>query len=193
MKLERDSEAIESFRAYLEHASELDAGERRQMQTDLGTLTTGVVHLVLQADHPGAQITDVRVPVRGERVVNSYGPMKDRLELGIRAGHHRITLKVDGFEDAVWEFDAQAGSTLNKTFTLKKTQTLAATAGEPGKPGSESPIQASAATPGMPASVYVGAAVTGAFLAGGAITGALALSKGKDYKSANDGSNPSNA
>jgi tellurite resistance protein len=39
-------------------------------------------------------INDVRVPVRGERVSNQYGPVNGSIQIGVRAGHHVMTIQL---------------------------------------------------------------------------------------------------
>jgi hypothetical protein len=186
MKLERDGEAIDAYSNYLARASDLDPSEAKQITTDLQTLKTGVVKLNLTVEPAGAMLNDVRVPVRGERVVNQYGPINGSLHVGVRAGHHIMTLRLAGMEDASWEFDAPAGAVDNKKFTLRKAGTsgaVAATAKDTG---------ASENRP-VPGGVYIGLAATGALAIGGTITGLMALSKSSDYKAKNDGSDPAAA
>ena len=96
MKLERDGEAIDAYTSYLTHAADLDPTEAKQVQTDLMTLKAGVVKLALTVEPSGATVNDVRVPVRGERVINQYGPTKGPLNIGIRAGHHIMTVRMAG-------------------------------------------------------------------------------------------------
>jgi len=107
MKLERDGEAIEAFNKYLaEGGKDLDREERAQVERDLKTLQAGLVSLALSFEPAGAILTDERVPVSGSSVVNRYGPVAASQGFGLRAGHHRLTLEADGYERAVWEFDA---------------------------------------------------------------------------------------
>src|SRR5262249_40115770 len=78
MNLERDGESIEEYQTYLEHAAELDPAEVKQIQTDLATLTAGIVKVTLNVDQPGVSITDSRMPTRGDKVTNLYGPLQGK-------------------------------------------------------------------------------------------------------------------
>jgi hypothetical protein len=188
MKLERDGEAIEAYTNYLAHSAELDPAEARQVATDLQTLKTGVVKLTVTVAPTGAMLNDVRVPIRGERVINQYGPLTGPITLGLRPGHHQITLKLAGMDDFTWELDASAGSVETKEIALKKTE---ATSPKPAvTPTAPAPLhteKSDTASRPVPTGVYIGLAASGAFLAAGAITGAMALSKNSEYQSVNDG------
>lgn len=182
MKLERDGEAIEAYTNYLAHATDLDPGEAKQVSIDLQTLKSGVVKLSLGAEPPGAMVNDVRVPVRGERVVNQYGPVNGTLQIGVRAGHHVMTVRLPGLEDATWEFDAPAGAVDSKQFSLHKSALAGGSAASPNAkdtaPSDPRPV---------PTGVYIGLAATGALAIGGSITGLLAMGKQSDFKTQNDG------
>ncbi len=78
MKLERDEEAIQAYEKYIAWGKELDPSELAQVKTDLDTLKAGVAYLTVTSDPPGAKIVDVRLPVRGERVMNTLRPVAHR-------------------------------------------------------------------------------------------------------------------
>jgi hypothetical protein len=141
-----------------------------------------VVKLALTIDPAGATVNDVRVPVRGERVINQYGPASGPLNIGIRPGHHIITVRLAGMEDSTWEFDVTAGASESKRISLHKPSSGAATtvAGSPGK-------DSGVTNRPVPTGVYVGLAVTGALAIGGAVTGSMALGKRSEYNTQNDG------
>ncbi len=71
----------------------------------------------------------------------------------------------------------------------------ATTAGPAATPAAaaQTPPGTEGGTRPTPTGVYVGAAVTGAFVVGAAVTGVLALGKHSDFNKANDGSDPSKA
>ena len=170
MRLERDGEAIDAYSRYLREVAEIDPEERAQIVRDLQTLTVGVVRITLEASPPGAMILDERVPVRGPRVTNAYGPVNGKIEIGVRPGHHVFTAKLAGREDAQWEVEAYAGTKDQHSFVLK----------EPPKappPGVTAP-QADR-SPSMLGPIIVTAA-GGAMLVAGGITGVVALSKTSD-------------
>ncbi len=186
MKLERDGEAIEAYQKYLSGGgATLAPEEREQFQRDLGTLQAGVVKLSLDVSVPGASISDERVPVTGSPVRNSYVPDGQHLEIGVRAGHHKITASAPGYEPAVWEMEAVSGAGQAHTFELKRP---APTTG----PATGGGAVSSAERP-TPTGVYVGLAATGVFAVGAGVMGALALGKKSDFDDANKGDDVSNA
>jgi hypothetical protein len=187
MKLERDGEAIEAFQKYLSGgAATLAPEEREQFQRDLGTLQAGVVKLTIDLNVPGATITDERVPVTGSAVRNTYVPEGQHLEIGVRAGHHKITASAPGYPPLVWEMEAVSGVAQTHAFELERlpVPTIGPTPGDGPTRSAERPI---------PTGVYVGLAATGVFAVGAGVMGGLALAKHSDYESNNDGTNPSAA
>lgn len=184
MKLERDGEAIEAFQKYLAGgAATLAPEERDQFQRDLGTLQAGVVKLSIDLNLPGVVISDERVPVTGSAVRNSYTPDGQHLEIGVRAGHHKITASAPGYEAAVWEFEAVSGAPQAHTFELKRP--VPSTGPAPGA--------GSTSTRPTPTGVYIGLATTGVFAVGAGVVGALALGKKSEFDDANKGTNVSKA
>ena len=166
MKLERDGEAIAAYGRYLKEVGDIDPEERAQIERDIQTLTTGVARVVFDVDVMDARIIDVRVPTRGDRVTNTYGPIHGRLEIGERPGDHQVTVKADGFEDATWEFEARAGHGEAHSFAMKKRE-APLIVGPAALPMRESPSV-------LPVVVM---GVGGAMLVTGAVTGLVALSK----------------
>jgi len=187
LKLERDGEAIEDFRKYLEGGKDqIDPAERAQMERDLMTTQAGVVYLSIKSDPPGALIVDERQPLAGRAVVNRYELAADgTLRIGVRRGRHRVTAKLDGYNDGLWEFDAEPGAEQTHEFTLVKVNQ--APAAVPGAPPATMPASPAATRRPIPVPVFVGAAATGALLVGSGVVGILALGKNSDFKKANDG------
>jgi hypothetical protein len=119
MKLERDGEAVDAFTKYLaQSGKELDREERTQVERDLKTLQAGVVTLAVTFEPKGATLTDERIPTSGSPIVNRYGPVGGSESLGLRPGHHRLTVELEGHEKAVWEFEAMPKQQLSHAFTL---------------------------------------------------------------------------
>ncbi len=170
MKLERDGEAIEAYSHYLREVSDIDADERAQIVRDLQTLGVGVVHVTMTIDQPDVIVSDVRIPVKGERITNVYKPENGRIHAGLRAGHHLISVRKQGFQDATWEFDALAGSKESYDFKLKPV----AVAAPPPPPRRSGPSVAP----------WIVAGVGVAMLGGGTVTGILSLGKTKDIERA---------
>ena len=170
MRLERDGEAIDAYSRYLREVPDIDPEERAQIVRDLQTLSVGIVRITLEVSPPGAMVLDERVPVRGPRVTNAYGPVNGKLEIGVRPGHHIFTAKLAGREDAQWEVEAYAGTKDQHTFTLKEPPPRAPQPGafvvSPERPSAVGPIIVTAAG--------------GAMLVAAGITGIVALNKTSD-------------
>lgn len=116
-KLERDGEALAAFEKYLaEGGQELDDEERAQFERDAQTLRAAMVRLKLSSDPPGAVILDERLPQAGGVIRNRYSALNEGTELGVRAGHHRITASLPGRPDVVWEVELQPGQTVEHVF-----------------------------------------------------------------------------
>lgn len=181
MKLERDSEAIASFKKYLaEGGKRVDADERAQFQRDLSTLESRVALLVLQTDPPGGTIEDERHPASGQAIRNSYtadGP----LQIGVRPGRHRFTAKLAGRVDAVWEVELSPRQQASHTFTLPEPVAGAPVtpppAAPPPSPTMVADTHSAKSSNGMRTGAYVafGAGVVG--LGIGTIFGLSAKSK----------------
>jgi hypothetical protein len=167
MRLERDGEAIDAYSRYLREVPDIDPEERAQIVRDLQTLTVGVARVKLEVNAPGAMVIDERIPVRGDRVTNAYGPVNGKIEIGIRPGHHVFTAKLAGYENATWELEAYAGAKEQHTFVLKERAPVT-----PVGPRREQ----KASITGPVIVLSAGAAM----LVGGAVTGAIALSKTND-------------
>jgi hypothetical protein len=178
MKLERDGEAIKAFEAYLEGAPDVRAAERRQIERDLKTLRATVVWLDLDVQPEGTSVVDERVPVHGEAVVNRYGPLARKSELGVRRGPHRLTFSKTGFRSHAVEIDASA----NRAVSIRLAPINAAEKPQPPPP--------SDSIPPMPLSAIVVASATGAVVIAAAITGGLALERHDAFEAENDGTNP---
>lgn len=170
MRLERDGEAIDAYSRYLREVADIDAEERAQIVRDLQTLTVGVARITIEVNEPGAMILDERVPVRGARVTNAYGPVNGKIEIGVRPGHHVFTAKLAGREDSPWEVEAYAGGKEKHAFVLKEPARATPASGmmtvRDEKPSMTGPIVA----------VSAGAAM----LVAGGITGIVALNKTND-------------
>jgi len=169
MRLERDGEAIDAYSRYLREVPDVDPEERAQIVRDLQTLSVGLVRITLEVSPPGAMVLDERVPVRGARVTNAYGPVNGKLEIGVRPGHHVFTAKLAGREDAQWEVEAYAGTKDQHTFTLK----------EPPRASQPGPLVAPPERPSAVGPIIVTAA-GGAMLVAAGITGIVALNKTSD-------------
>ncbi len=169
MKLERDGEAIDAYARYLREVPDIDPDERAQIVRDLQTLTVGVARITVQVNKPGVRIVDVRIPVRGERVTNLYGPVDGKLTMGLRPGHHVITARLAGHEESTWEIEAYAGGREEASLLLREKVVPSA-----------APVTVERPAGNIAPWVVMG--VGGAMLAAGAITGVVALGKTRDLE-----------
>jgi hypothetical protein len=182
LKLERDGEAIAAYTKYLEEGGDqLDAEERAQVTRDLQMLKSGLVEVTVTSNPPGITLRDERFPDAGPSVINRYVLAAGEQKLGLHPGRHRIVAHLDGYEDQIWNLDAQASVPVTYTFDLKKIE-------QPATPVSVVPPtsadQAPRARP-VPISVFILAGAGVALAGGGLATGLMAKSKRDDYDSAN--------
>jgi hypothetical protein len=182
MKLERDDEAIASYEKYLAEGKDLTRPEVQQITSDLATLRSSVAHVVVESDPPGAEIIDVRVPVRGERVLNSYGTAAQSTKLGLHEGSHQVTARLDGYRDQTWDVEVAGGKDLppHKFVFTKEAPATSMNMYAPSSP----PIVISRP---VPARVWIGVAATGALAVAAGVTGLLAIGKHSDFDNENDG------
>jgi len=96
-----------------------------------------------------------------------------KIEIGIRPGHHLVTAKLEGYEDATWELDAYAGSREKHAFVM---QTKVVAQPQPGLT-----VQPARRSPSVVPWIVAGAG--GVMMIGGAITGVVALGKTNDIES----------
>jgi hypothetical protein len=140
-ELERDGEAIDAFKSYLERGGkDLSPEERKQFAEDLEVLEAGYSTVKLRTDPAGAWIVDERLPETGEPIINRYGPTDGELELRVRAGHHRIRAEINGYETGAWEFSDAPGRASAHEFVLRSESA-------PPSPEEPVPVEAPRAAP----------------------------------------------
>ncbi len=181
MKLERDGEAIEAFEKYLaEGGGQLDPDEKAQVERDLTTLASGVVRLTLSSDPPGAQLLDERFPATGNVIQNSYGPLDSSTVIGLHPGRHRITARLPGKKETVWEVELSPKQHQSYVFELEDAAST--TAG----PRPESATLSTADAPrgnGLRIGSYIALGVSVVGVGAGTF---FALSAKKNYDDGND-------
>lgn len=185
MKLERDDEAIQAFRCYLDVVADVPAAEREQFSKDVATLEQGSAAITITIEPAGATVSDERVAVRGSRIINRYPSPTTTFTTRVRAGHHVVNIELAGHDTVTWEFDAQAGGVLEHRVTLVPTKA------DVPPPPPQPPVMPMSRP--MPTSVYVALGATGAAVVGGVIVGVLALGKKSDFDALNDGTRQSEA
>ncbi len=170
-KIERDKEAITAFESYLkEGGDEVAPDERAQIERDLLTLKTGLLLVTVSSEPPGATIVDVRTPIQGTEVRNSFGEASTPKELGLRHGHHVVIARLRGYLDQQWEFDATGSAMPPHVFRMERPASNMVSFVR------ERPI---------PAAAYVSGIVTLGLAGTGALLGIVALQKHKDFDAAN--------
>jgi hypothetical protein len=190
LTLERDGEAIEAYKEYLAGGGEADlsAKGRKQIETDIATLSASLVKVEIEAEPAELTLVDERKNTKGTLLINNYEVKGGKASLGLHPGRHRITAEAPGYISDEWTIDAAPGSSHAHAFklvTAKKTEATPAVA-PPSTiktPVTEPPKPAARKTP---TAVYVGAIATGVFAVGATVTGLMALSKETNYKNAPD-------
>lgn len=124
MKLERDGEAIQAFRGYLEQGGkELSKAERAQFQSDLDTLSATAGTVTIVGLPAGTRVTDVRSPNQGSDIKNNYEvPEGGLLVLYVRPGAHRFTAQWDAGEPQTHELEITARGTHEVKFEAAKPE-----------------------------------------------------------------------
>ncbi|MCA9623118.1 MAG: hypothetical protein KC731_29065 [Myxococcales bacterium] len=177
MKLERDGEAIEAFRRYLEEVDDIPAREKRQVERDLTTLSTSIVEVNLHLSPGAATVVDERRPVQGPPIVNRYPATTGHLQLGLHPGSHHLTIEAPDHEPETLDLELQAGGRVDRTVALRPISTANT------EPADES----------FPIPLVVAASITGAAGLAALVTGPLALERKSAFEEANDGSDPAAA
>jgi hypothetical protein len=186
MKLERDEEAISAYDKYLADDKDLDPTEVQQVKTDLSTLKASVMHVTVESDPPGARLVDVRLPVRGERVTNAYGPIDQSTRLGLHPGSHQMTAKREGYPDLTWEFEAAAGQEMPPHKFVFASPTVAPLPVASSVPTTVEPSSVATRRPAT-TGFWIGATATGALTVATVVTGVISLGKHSTYDSTNTG------
>lgn len=182
MKLERDGDAIEAFKVYLEQGGdEIDPGEREQVTRDLETLESSVTWITVTTVPAGARLVDKRIPLAGQPVVNYYDLTEGETRIGLHAGRHQIRVEVDGYEPGKWSFEAEGGE-VQKTFELAK---VVEKVEQPAPVHAKEPVTVTERP--IPLGVWIGVGATGVFAVSATITGIMASSKRSQYNQTNDG------
>ena len=158
-ELERDGEAIDAFKGYLERGrKELAADERKQFKDDLEVLEASYSTISIETVPDGAWIIDERLPETGAPILNRYGPTEGKLVLRVRAGHHRLRAEFNGYESDVWELSDAPGGSSSHRFELRTTPPAPAPTPEATPPVEAVPdarLDSSPGNPGLRTASYV--------------------------------------
>ena len=183
MKLERDAEAIEAYTRYLGEVNDLTPAERAQTERDLVTLKAGLARITVESRPDGAVIRDTRFPARGETVMNSYGPIVGKVELGLRRGHHIFKARYPDGAETTWEVDVNGDEAHVFERPVEK----------PVAPITTPPPPEQAPTRPIPRVVYISGIATGVLAVGTILSGVLAVNTRSKFESANDGTHRDHA
>jgi hypothetical protein len=128
MKLERDGEAIEAFKGYLEQGGkELSKAERAQFQSDLDTLSSTAATVTISGLPAGTRVTDVRSPNQGSDVKNHYEvPGDEPLVLRVRPGVHRFTAQWGDQQPQTHELETGTGGAHTLKFEAAQAEPVQA-------------------------------------------------------------------
>jgi hypothetical protein len=169
LELERDGDAIEQYEAYLAgKGAAIEPAERAQVEADLAALRAAVATVTLSADRVGVRVTDVRTPAKGYPIRNTYPISPAGTRLAMHPGQHVLTASVDGAPDQVWSVEILNGSTHTHAFSFP-----------------DAPVGAPATSRPVPASVYVGVALTAALAVPWVVLAVRAKAKHDDYDELN--------
>lgn len=193
LNLERDGEAIEAFKAYLAAGGEKDLKpkQRKQIETDIATLSASLVKITLNTVPEAVTIIDKRENTKGETIRNIYQVTVGSAVLGLHPGRHRITAEADGYTPAEWIVDAAPASSHSRSIEL-----VAEKKPVDAKPAAEAPPASPSQSVSLdtqvkperrtPTSVYVGLAATGVFAGAATAAGIIALGQSKDLDKLTD-------
>jgi hypothetical protein len=179
LKLERDGEAIQFYKEYLDRGGkDIDTEERAQLERDLLLVNGNTATVKLKSTVPDVEITDSRagtnVPPQG------YKFQGDSLELRLRGGTHTLTATAPDGKTVRWEVGLSPGKDAEHTFDFSKPPEPPP--GEAGQPGGQTgePVPAAEHTSGLRTAGFVVVGVGGVALIGGVVTGLLAKGKSSD-------------
>lgn len=173
LMLERDGEAIDAYRRYLDEVPDIGDEERAEIQRELDVLLAGAVPFTLEVSPPGTvTLIDERQPVKGLPVLNRYVSDDGNVSLRLRAGVHHVTIEREGFVAATLDVEAIPGSPIARRVTLEPV------ASDPLVPATEG-----ASVWGEPP-VIAGLVVTGALGVAMATTMGIGLATHADYEDA---------
>lgn len=201
LHLERDGQAIAAFEKFLvEGGSNVPADIRSQTENDLATLKATLVRVSITVNQSGATLVDERLD-GVTPVVNRYEPLASSAVIGVRAGRHRMTVTLPGYEPAVWEFDGAPKTELSHAFNMEPASASGAGSSAAGAPSMAAPAGTEVSPPDragrgrgrVSPAFIVGAVGTGALLVGAGISSGITLATTSKYEDANDGSNVSRA
>jgi hypothetical protein len=195
-KLELDGEAVACFKRFLDKkGADISPEDKAQVENDLRALEAAVAQVTFTTDASGTvKLEDTRTPRRGAPVRNVYSIGGKPLKLGIHPGEHKFVASVDG-KSIEWSTVIKNGDQVEHDFQFEKGKPVTAEGTKPEdfqKPDPDKPVEDDKPKPAE------GGSKTGGYTAGAAVlgiagaaaigwiaSGAIALSKGSQYKKDN--------
>ncbi|RYE94271.1 MAG: hypothetical protein EOO75_02405 [Myxococcales bacterium] len=170
MKIERDNEAIEAYSRYLREAPGITPVERVQIERDLTQLRANLATVSLTVNAARFTVLDRRTRPGAPPIVNTYEGAGNKLDLGLRPGHHELHVRAEGMAEQVFEIELPVSARESRTIELKSAAPALAPVVPEARP-----------RPSLTGPLVVsGAAV--ALLAAGAVTGIVAVNKTGDIQ-----------
>ncbi len=155
LQLERDGAAIDHYEEVLRLAgSQLDAGDKAQIENDLRALKSAVATFVVRSNQPGAKLVTTRQPSQGLPITNSYEVPAAGVTIRIHPGAYTFTATKEGFADLTWKGDVSNGSRTEKTLEFQVVQVQ-----DPNKPPPPKTVEMDRP---VPVTVWIFAGLTGA-------------------------------
>lgn len=184
LKLERDGEAIQYYKEYLDRGGkEIDPEERAQLERDLLLVNGNSAIVKLTSSVPDIEVVDARA---GTSVPpQTYKFQGDALELRLRAGTHTLTASGPDGKTLRWEVALSPGKEVAYSFDFSKPAEPppGQVPAQPAQPAQPPPQAEAGGGSGLKTMGFVAAGVGGAALIGGVVFRfVLAPSKADDAK-----------
>jgi hypothetical protein len=132
LKLERDGEALQHYRAYLERGgSQIDPEERAAIKREMVLLEGNIVYVDMRVDGEGVIVTDTRMG--SSAAPQAYVFENAEKRVGVRAGSHSF-IATRGEEQRTWKVTLVPGQSYEHLFAFEESKEAKAAAYEPATP-----------------------------------------------------------
>jgi hypothetical protein len=168
LKLERDGEAIQYYKEYLDRGgAEIGAEERAQLERDLLLVNGNTATVKLTSSAPDIEIGDARAGTSAPP--QTYKFQGDKLELRLRGGQHTLTATTADGKTQRWEVSLSPGKEVSHTFDFNKPPEPPPGQAPVAGPQPGQPPQAESGGSGMKTAGYVVTGVGAAALIAGVV------------------------
>ncbi len=179
LKLERDGEAIQYYKEYLDRGGkEIDAEERAQLERDILLVNGNTATVKLKSTVPGIDVTDARAGTSAPP--QTYKFEGDTLELRLRGGTHTISASSPDGKTVRWEAVLSPGKEVEHTFDFSAPPEPPPGQAQPGPQQGLPPEGGKAGPSPLRTAGFVAVGVGGAAVIGGVVTGLMAKGKESD-------------